>query len=84
MDERALVSFLDVEAPAKCLMTGNDAVGFGALWAGCRFFAGYPITPSTEVMHFCSRYLPRYGGRVIQVEDEIATASASSNTPSRR
>lgn len=56
----------------KLIMTGNDAIAFGALWAGCRFFAGYPITPSTEVMQWLAIHMPRYGGTVIQVEDEIA------------
>lgn len=64
--------FMKSVTPAKCVMTGNEAIGLGALYAGCRFLAGYPITPSTEVMDFMSRYLPRYGGRAVQAEDEIA------------
>lgn len=58
------------------LMQGNEACALGALAAGCRFFAGYPITPSTEIAEILSRMLPRFGGRFIQMEDEIASISA--------
>lgn len=58
------------------LMQGNEACVHGALYAGCRFFAGYPITPSTEVAEGMARLLPRYGGRFIQMEDEIASIGA--------
>ena len=58
------------------LMQGNEAIGWGALAAGCRFYAGYPITPSTEVAEILSRELPRVGGRFIQMEDEIASMAA--------
>jgi 2-oxoglutarate ferredoxin oxidoreductase subunit alpha len=55
---------------------GNEAVGWGALAAGCRFYAGYPITPSTEIAEMLSRELPRVGGKFIQMEDEIASLAA--------
>jgi 2-oxoglutarate/2-oxoacid ferredoxin oxidoreductase subunit alpha len=58
------------------LMQGNEAVGWGALAAGCRFYAGYPITPSTEVAEMLSRELPKVGGKFIQMEDEIASMAA--------
>lgn len=58
-------------------MQGNDAISYGALYAGCRFFAGYPITPSTEIAEMMSRELPRHGGRFIQMEDEIAAMAAT-------
>jgi 2-oxoglutarate/2-oxoacid ferredoxin oxidoreductase subunit alpha len=54
------------------LMQGNEAIGWGAIAAGCRFFGGYPITPSTEVAELMSRELPKVGGKFIQMEDEIA------------
>jgi 2-oxoglutarate ferredoxin oxidoreductase subunit alpha len=57
-------------------MQGNEAIGMGAIAAGCRFFAGYPITPSTEVAEILSRELPRVGGKFIQMEDEIASMAA--------
>jgi 2-oxoglutarate ferredoxin oxidoreductase subunit alpha len=52
--------------------TGNEAVARGAIAAGCRFFAGYPITPSSEIMETLIEELPGVGGRVVQAEDEIA------------
>jgi 2-oxoglutarate ferredoxin oxidoreductase subunit alpha len=57
-------------------MQGNEAVGWGALAAGCRFYAGYPITPSTEIAEMLARELPRVGGKFIQMEDEIASLAA--------
>ena len=55
---------------------GNEACAEGALYAGCRFFGGYPITPSTEVAEFLSRRLPQVGGAFIQMEDEIAAMAS--------
>ena len=57
-------------------LLGNEAVGYGALAAGVRFFAGYPITPSSEIAEFLSRELPKVGGKFIQMEDEIASMVA--------
>jgi 2-oxoglutarate ferredoxin oxidoreductase subunit alpha len=58
------------------LMQGNEAIGWGAIAAGCRFFGGYPITPSTEIAEILSHELPRVGGKFIQMEDEIASMAA--------
>ena len=58
------------------LLQGNDAVVEGALAAGCRFFAGYPITPATEISEVMSYRLPGVGGTFIQMEDEIASLGA--------
>jgi len=58
------------------LMQGNDAIGWGAIAAGCRFYAGYPITPSTEIAEILARELPKVGGKFIQMEDEIASMAA--------
>ncbi len=58
------------------LMQGNEAIALGAIAAGCRFYAGYPITPSTEVAEVLARELPRVGGKFIQMEDEIASMAA--------
>ncbi len=55
---------------------GDSAVSYGALLAGCRFFAGYPITPATETGEVMSQLLPRVGGVCIQMEDEIASVGA--------
>jgi 2-oxoglutarate ferredoxin oxidoreductase subunit alpha len=58
------------------LLQGNEACVEGALAAGLRFFAGYPITPSTEIAEICSLRLPRIGGKFLQMEDEIASMAA--------
>ena len=58
------------------LVEGNEAVAEGAIAAGARFFAGYPITPSTEIAEVLSRRLPQVGGHFIQMEDEIASIGA--------
>ena len=55
------------------MISGNDATGFGAVVAGCRFLASYPITPQSEVMEYLSRELPKFGGTMIQGEDELAS-----------
>lgn len=58
------------------LMQGNEAVAEAALAAGVSFFAGYPITPSTDIAEYMAKNLPRLGGRFIQMEDEIASLAA--------
>lgn len=58
------------------LLQGNEACVKGAIAAGLRFFAGYPITPSTEIAELCSLRLPQVGGKFIQMEDEIASMGA--------
>ena len=60
----------------KIVLQGNEACAKGAIHAGCRFFAGYPITPSTEVIENLSREMQEVGGAFIQMEDEIASACA--------
>jgi 2-oxoglutarate ferredoxin oxidoreductase subunit alpha len=60
----------------KHFLTGNIAAAEGALAAGCRFFAGYPITPSTELAEHVSRRFPYVGGTFIQMEDELASMAA--------
>ena len=59
----------------QVLMSGSQAVAYGALDAGCRFIAGYPMTPWTDVFTIMSQNLPAFGGIAEQVEDEIAAAS---------
>ncbi|MEK4228838.1 2-oxoacid:acceptor oxidoreductase subunit alpha [Solibacillus sp. FSL H8-0538] len=59
----------------RMFMIGNDAVAFGALAAGARFMAAYPITPASEIMEYMIKKLPKFGGAVIQTEDEIAAAT---------
>ena len=66
------LSFVHEKGEPKLLMTGNEALAFGALKAGCRLYAGYPITPSSDVMEWLANELPRFGGTMMQTEDEIA------------
>ena len=56
---------------------GNKALAMGAIAAGCRFFGGYPITPSTEIMETMAEELPKLGGKFMQMEDEIAGIAAA-------
>lgn len=54
------------------LLNGDEAIGMGAIAAGCRFYAGYPITPATAVMEYLMGRIDRFGGTVIQAEDELS------------
>ncbi len=66
-----------MSATREIISTGNDLAAIAAVDAGCMFFAGYPITPSSEVMHTVSDLLPAIGGTAIQMEDEIAGVAAA-------
>jgi 2-oxoglutarate ferredoxin oxidoreductase subunit alpha len=57
-------------------LQGAQACAEGAIAAGCRVYAGYPITPATEIMEHAAHRMPQVGGRFIQMEDEIGSASA--------
>ncbi|HLI27283.1 MAG TPA: 2-oxoacid:acceptor oxidoreductase subunit alpha [Chloroflexota bacterium] len=57
----------------RIVVSGNQAASLGALTAGVQFFAGYPITPASDIMEFLAAELPKVGGAVIQAEDEIAS-----------
>lgn len=58
------------------LVQGNQAIAEGAIYAGAGFYAGYPITPSSEIAEECSKLLPKAGGVYLQMEDEIASIAA--------
>ena len=64
-------------AENKKFVQGNEACVEGALYAGLDFYAGYPITPSTEIAELLSYRLPQSGGKFIQMEDEIASILSS-------
>lgn len=64
-----------VKKVKRMLMTGNDAVGLGAVAGGCRTMYAYPITPATDIMEYLVKRLPKVGGIVLQTEDEIAAAN---------
>ena len=64
------------------LMQGNEACVEGAIAAGMRFYAGYPITPSTEIAEGCAARLPQVGGHFIQMEDELGSMWITPSTMS--
>ncbi len=63
-------------ATREVISTGNELAAKAAIDAGCMFYGGYPLTPSSEVMHVCSDLLPKVGGTSIQMEDEIGGVCA--------
>ena len=65
-----------VDGQKRVLLSGNEAIAHGAIAAGCTFFAGYPITPATEIAEVLSVMLPQEDGTFIQMEDEIASMGA--------
>ncbi|HJN61323.1 MAG TPA: 2-oxoacid:acceptor oxidoreductase subunit alpha [Alphaproteobacteria bacterium] len=73
---RAEAAQTEPAATSPRLVQGNEACAEGALAAGCRFYAGYPITPSSEIAEAMARMLPLEGGVFLQVEDEIAAIAA--------
>ena len=56
----------------ELVLSGNESLALGAIAAGCRLYAGYPITPATDIMEFLAKELPKVGGYVVQTEDEIS------------
>ena len=76
LEARTLTALRPGSASKKMLVDGNDMCAAAALFAGCEFFSGYPITPSSEIMHFLNREIWKYGGVLLQAEDEIAGAAA--------
>jgi 2-oxoglutarate ferredoxin oxidoreductase subunit alpha len=62
-------------APGRWLLSGNDAIALGALAAGCRLYASYPITPASDILEWMAAHLPDVGGAALQTEDEIAALS---------
>jgi len=61
---------------SRLIMSGNDAITAGALHAGCRYFAGYPITPASDILETMAVQLPRFGGVCLQAEDEMAALAS--------
>jgi 2-oxoglutarate/2-oxoacid ferredoxin oxidoreductase subunit alpha len=72
VEERGSLEVKPANLAGHLVMSGNQAIALGALVAGCRRYAGYPITPATDIMEFLADELPRMGGAVVQAEDEIA------------
>ena len=65
-------SLTDAVQDERLVISGNQALSIGAIAAGCRFYAGYPITPASDIMEFLAAEFPKIGGTMIQAEDEIA------------
>ncbi|CAM4236318.1 2-oxoacid:acceptor oxidoreductase subunit alpha [Paenibacillus tarimensis] len=59
----------------KLFIIGNEAIGLGAIAGGCRLMSAYPITPASEIMEYLIKKLPKFGGTVVQTEDEIAAVT---------
>ena len=75
--KKSLPQFNAVESPVKkVVMSGNEALSIGAIAAGCRYFGGYPITPASDILEFMDRELPKFGGSVVQTEDEISAIAS--------
>jgi 2-oxoglutarate ferredoxin oxidoreductase subunit alpha len=78
--EHVQTEYGDVETPYDLettdedhvLLNGDEAIGMGAIAAGCRFYSGYPITPATDVMEYLTGRIEQFGGHVVQAEDELA------------
>jgi len=66
----------ETDRVGRLVMSGNDAIAAGALYAGCRYYAGYPITPASEILETLARELPKLGGISLQAEDEIASIAS--------
>ncbi|MFC4307342.1 2-oxoacid:acceptor oxidoreductase subunit alpha [Cohnella boryungensis] len=65
----------DADGKQKLFMIGNEALALGTLAAGCRLMSAYPITPASEIMEYLIKKLPKFGGTVVQTEDEIAAVT---------
>lgn len=65
----------DADGQQKLFMIGNEAMALGCVAAGCRLMAAYPITPASEIMEYLIKKLPKFGGTVVQTEDEIAAVT---------
>lgn len=70
------IEYLNRFAGRSYFMQGDEAVAYGSLYAGCDFFAGYPITPASEIAEVMAAELPHVDGYYIQMEDELASLSA--------
>lgn len=62
---------------SRLLISGNEALSIGAIRAGCRFYAGYPITPASAILEFMEEHLPKYGGRALQGQNERESIRAA-------
>ncbi|SFF96816.1 2-oxoglutarate ferredoxin oxidoreductase subunit alpha [Halopelagius inordinatus] len=68
---------LDTTEEDYVLLNGDQAIGMGAIAAGCKFYAGYPITPATDVMEYLKGRIEQFGGHVLQAEDELSAINVA-------
>ncbi|MEQ8232803.1 MAG: 2-oxoacid:acceptor oxidoreductase subunit alpha [Gammaproteobacteria bacterium] len=73
--DAGLYEIVGKESQPHMLITGNEACAFGFVVSGGRFFAGYPITPSTDIMEWLVKWMPKFGGVVRQAEDELSAVN---------
>ncbi len=75
--KKDLPKFAAIKSPIKrIVMSGNEALSIGAISAGCRYYGGYPITPASDILEFMEKDLPKFGGAVVQTEDEISALAS--------
>jgi len=75
--KKKLPTYEAVSSPIKrIVMSGNEALSIGAISAGCRYYGGYPITPASDILEFMEKDLPKFGGAVVQTEDEISAIAS--------
>ncbi|OCA89562.1 2-oxoacid:acceptor oxidoreductase subunit alpha [Pradoshia sp. D12] len=74
-NKAGVLQLVEADGKKRLFMIGNDAIAMGALAGGTRFMAAYPITPASEIMEYLIKQLPKFGGAVIQTEDEIAACT---------
>lgn len=75
-NEKELKNAKKVIGDKKQFIHGDTAVSYGALLGGCRFFGGYPITPASEIAERMSEFLPKVGGKYVQMEDELGSIAS--------
>lgn len=76
-DKIPVISFPEEKKNDFILISGNELCAISAIYSGCRFFSGYPITPATEILEFLAKFMPKFGGIVLQVEDEISAINSA-------
>jgi 2-oxoglutarate ferredoxin oxidoreductase subunit alpha len=76
MNDKDLHVPSSIRKDRKLIMSGNEAMSAGAVAAGCRYYAGYPITPASDILSFMEKELPRFGGVAVQTEDEISAIAS--------
>ena len=77
LSEGEAVSADGSAGPERVVISGNQALSIGAIAGGCRYYAGYPITPASDILEFMAAHLPAFGGLALQTEDEMAALASA-------